>query len=439
MASNFKDLISPSSRSGSHSQQLRVLESAARAVRGAYANQIQGMVERLLDAMFRYAESTTSAEDSRRVLSAYGVLYEHRIPFARLLESKIQSSLNQTIDDFLNNRQTTPGIVTTPKKVSLDELSLVETSDMDRMVVVSNLAKRIESAHYEPFNELNARLAALVGMQDINPSSNPFRAEFLLQAIEEAWTDTRTDPNHDRVLIERSTPQILGDYGALLRAANEAFQRFGIGPAKFGVATALNRPAGTTINPQESELPPDEPSAETAPAPADKPGFFKRVQQLLTRQLGSAKAVPPVEPPMLSADRHAAAAGGSLAGRADDAGRPGRHDCPDFSSARHDAGRRRADAGAGRSAHAGLRSGPVGAVDRAAAGSGRAAGGRRRHRPERVRAGCPRRHEPRRAGRRDRPHGQRPRPAATGAGRRVHRFRDRAGPAGKPRRRRERG
>jgi len=281
MSSNFKDLFASPARSGSHSQQLRVLESAARAARGAYAGQIQGMIERLLDAMFRYAESTVSAEDSRRVLSAYGVLYEHRIPFARLLEAKIQASLNRTIDDFLNHRQTTPGMTaTTPKRVSLDELSLVETSDMDRMVAMSNLSKRVENEHYEIFNDLNARLAALVGLQQVETANNPFRAEFLLQAIEEAWAETRSDPNHDRVLIERSTPQIVGDFGAVLKAAVDAFQRLGIGPVKFGIATSLNRSGAAA--PDDAA---DAADAAESPVATARPGFLKRVQQLLARQL----------------------------------------------------------------------------------------------------------------------------------------------------------
>ena len=267
------------------------MTAAARAAEGVFASMTEGIVDRLLDTLFKHAESKLGSDDQRKTLSAYSAIYENRSAFSKAMIRQIRSRLQVAIDDFLDNRLTRPGVQTTPKT---NELSLVGTDEMERQVLSGSVGARAENDCFEAYHELNGRLATVAGLLEITSSSNPFRPEILVVTIDEAWHELRPDFSDALLMLQRLSPAVLGDLGPYVAAVNKVLADAGYEPTRHtgfvnvggsrsgsgaGAPNAANAATQTTpgVGAQAAE-------------PQRRVGMFKRIVEALSRQMGAAPA-----------------------------------------------------------------------------------------------------------------------------------------------------
>ncbi len=279
------------------------MTAAARAAEGVFAAMTDSIAERLLDTLFKYAEAKLGSDEQRKTLSAYSAIYENRSTFAKAMIRQMRTRQQAAIDDFLDNRLTRPGVQTTPKT---SELSLVATDEMERQVLSGSVGARAENDCHEAYHELNGRLATVAGLLEIPTSSNPFRPEIIVVAIDEAWRELRPDFGDDLLMLQRITPAVLGDLSAYVEAVNKVLADAGYEPTRHtGFVSVGGRSGGSTTatTPRAGS----DPTATTpggAPG-ADQPrrvGMFKRIVEALARQMGAAPAPAAGMPPAMPAD-----------------------------------------------------------------------------------------------------------------------------------------
>ncbi|HEU4621681.1 MAG TPA: DUF1631 family protein [Burkholderiaceae bacterium] len=273
MASSFKEILGRTAKTSSSSTQRQALDSASRAARDAFDLTMDGMIGRLLDALFKGAEGAMSSDEERRLMASYSVLYENRPSYITAVRKHLDSTFAQAIQDFLDRRSTIAAI----KPAATNELALVEDEELDRFVLARRLGSRLEHDFADALRELNGRLASVAGLLEIAPGSNPLRPELIVLALEDAWRDVRRDPRHDGVVLQCLTPSILGDLGKVYAAASGALADAGYSIAKAGVVTGVQRTTATRPKPASVSL------GEAPLMPAAQPGFFRQLTQLLTR------------------------------------------------------------------------------------------------------------------------------------------------------------
>lgn len=280
--------------------------AAARAAHEVFSKHVDGLVDRLLDTLFRYAESKLGSDEQRRTLSAYSAIYENRSAFLKRLDQAMQSRLQQSVEDFLNNRLTSPG---TQTSAPVERLSLIDTGEVDRQVIASSLGNRAENDCAEAFEELRARLASVAGLSELSPGSNPFRGELMVYAVDEAWRDTKPEALPQLLLVERLTVAVLGDLSDYAQAVNSVLAQAGYEPV-----SALGTYAASGRNPVRQAAAEPLPAASMAPAappaPRHQAGLFRRIAEAMARQfsMGRGDAVGPSGAPQPSETRAVPAA-----------------------------------------------------------------------------------------------------------------------------------
>jgi hypothetical protein len=268
----------------------KALQAAARAAQDSFALQIDAMLERLLDTLFKHAETSRDSTDQRKTLATYSTLYENKTLFFKRIEKHLQNNLKQSIEDFLSNRPTQAGM-TVASLNDGGELSLVENSEMDRQLQARRLGARIENEHAEDFRELNGRLAAAGGLLEVPQSINPFRPEFIVLAIDAAWKETQSDVSLEYVVLERLNIHVLGSLSSFFKAASGVLREAGFEPTKQTGIYAGGR--GTWLESSGVEQ-----SGPVTQAPtASAPGLFQRLAQMLIKQQSPEPVVSPLGGP----------------------------------------------------------------------------------------------------------------------------------------------
>lgn len=266
------------------------MTAAAKAAEHAFAPMVDGIIDRLLDTLFKHAESKLGSDEQRKTLAAYSSVYENRSAYAKAMEKHLRSRLGGAVEDFLNNRLTRPGVQTLPKT---SELSLVDPGEMERQVLSGNVGTRAENDYYEAYRELNGRLATISGLIEIGTTSNPFRPELIVVAIDDAWRELRPESASDMLVLERVNTGVLGDLSPFVGAVNKTLSDAGFEPTRttaiVGSASPSSRGSRGGDEDEDAQGPPA--AGRDNPAqPAKRVGVFKRIVDALARQMGAAQA-----------------------------------------------------------------------------------------------------------------------------------------------------
>ncbi|CAN5404863.1 hypothetical protein BH10PSE17_BH10PSE17_15170 [soil metagenome] len=297
MSSSLRDLLgqprepAPTLKPGpGYGDNAKTLNAASKAAQNAFTLLIESLIDRLLDNLFRFAETTRDSTEQRRTLSGYTMIYENKTAFFKRIEKHLAANLKLAIEDFLDNRPSQPGMTASrigTDTVSISELSLVENGEIERLVLARRFGQRVENEHFDELKELNGRLASLAGLTEVPTTINPFRPDIIALALDDAWRETRTDPGLNMLILERLGLPIIGNLSSYFRAASGVLREAGHDVVRRGGTQIIQRGQ----RPPPAEVPAEKPAvtAPVTPAPsaensAAAPGLFQRIAQMLGRQ-----------------------------------------------------------------------------------------------------------------------------------------------------------
>jgi hypothetical protein len=133
---------------------------------------------------------------------------------AEAFNEAFRSALHSTIDEEarLAFPQAAAGYQEPPKRNLSQEkgdfsLTLMEATEMDRRILLDRVSQ-VFTAHYEPsLTPLTERLSALLGLDAVMLSRNPFRPEVFVRAFMQAWENAEMDPQATEDLMLSLDPR----------------------------------------------------------------------------------------------------------------------------------------------------------------------------------------------------------------------------------------
>ncbi|HLS84291.1 MAG TPA: DUF1631 family protein [Arenimonas sp.] len=175
------------------------------------------------DWLFDLAKKDASATGSP-YLHAMRALRSSRAP----IERGFREHLDRGFDRF--ERRASPD----PVRDASDEpseLTLLEESELEQQLATNLTAEAITRVHGNQLDELTGRLAAMLGVAEIDPDLHPLSAHQLAGALGEAHRGVEEMPPDVRmVLLKYYERELVHDLGALLTDLNKRLAAAGFHP-----------------------------------------------------------------------------------------------------------------------------------------------------------------------------------------------------------------
>ena len=190
----FRDLIGKVTQAAPVKNQQAVLDAVAKASCQAFENLIPGILKRLLDSLYGESGNTgiaTHTLDSRQALQIYSLVYEHKLDFEKRLIQRFEANVTQALDNFLQKREEMKSSFQT----GTGEWTLMQTEEVDKMILSRNLSAKIQTDHDQFLHELALRLATVAGVTDVPPAINPLRPSLVVDSIYEVWQTLKNNIN----------------------------------------------------------------------------------------------------------------------------------------------------------------------------------------------------------------------------------------------------
>lgn len=292
----FRDLIGKVTQAAPVKNQQAVLDAVAKASCQAFENLIPGILKRLLDSLYGESGNTgiaTHTLDSRQALQIYSLVYEHKLDFEKRLIQRFEANVTQALDNFLQKREEMKSSFQT----GTGEWTLMQTEEVDKMILSRNLSAKIQTDHDQFLHELALRLATVAGVTDVPPAINPLRPSLVVDSIYEVWQTLKTniDPAGDLYFMSKMTPSVIGDLTPIYMDSIKILDDLNIAPTRptalssqsadtsyssrvtgatgFQQSDPLNRQLGTTLGNDVAQAPDSNPTALPI-------SFFARLQKL---------------------------------------------------------------------------------------------------------------------------------------------------------------
>lgn len=114
------------------------------------------------------------------------------------------------------------------RKVSANELSLIDDDIVVHQIEVGRLTERMREANEESIGRLNVIVAQLHGQREARERENPFRPYLLARALYEATRETAADEAKAKVLFEHLASVMTQHLPAYYSAIREVFESSGV-------------------------------------------------------------------------------------------------------------------------------------------------------------------------------------------------------------------
>lgn len=114
------------------------------------------------------------------------------------------------------------------RKLSADELTLIDDDVVHHQIEVGRLAERMRDANEETIGRLNVIVAQLHGQTEARERENPFRPYLLARALYEAVKDTAGDEARARTVFEFLSAAVLLHLPGFYQSVRDTFGAFGV-------------------------------------------------------------------------------------------------------------------------------------------------------------------------------------------------------------------
>lgn len=162
------------------------------------------------------------------------------------------------------------------RKVSADELSLIDDEVVNHQIEVGRLAERMREANEETIGRLNVIVAQLHGQAEARERENPFRPYLLARAVYEAIKETAGDEARARMLFDFLSHALLAHLTGFYQSVRETFGAFGV-QGKYVMQRSRH-----AYNPRHFSTPGNDAVARLIP------GLQRMIETLQASQVGAA-------------------------------------------------------------------------------------------------------------------------------------------------------
>lgn len=142
--------------------------------------------------------------------------------FLRRIDTMFRTSLDRAMQTMFVDLR--PGM----RKLSADELSLIDDEVVNHQIEVGRLAERMREANEESIGRLNVIVAQIHGQREAKERENPFRPYLLARALYEAIKQTATDEANSRVLFDHIANALIPHLPGYYRSIRDVFESSGV-------------------------------------------------------------------------------------------------------------------------------------------------------------------------------------------------------------------
>ncbi len=196
----FLDLIGKVSKDGPVKNQQTVLDELVKGICRSFESLVPGIIDRLLDALLvsSGAGETEKLRDSNQIHGLHSLIHRGRIDFQKSLNQKFEANLTVSLDNLAGAEFFWPSM---------------RPDEIDKMLLIRNLATKLQVQYHDFLVELSDRLATVMGVSEISPGLNPMRPTLLVDSIYEAWQSLKVNhtASDDLCFLEQISPTVIGD------------------------------------------------------------------------------------------------------------------------------------------------------------------------------------------------------------------------------------
>ena len=200
-----------------------VIESLVPIAVSQAAEQLEGFIERLGDAMFRLSDQTVRPNEANLSFNAYNHLKRNSTHFQRGIAGALSAALLREIAAL--EKSFAPVV-----ELDQPDLSLVSLDEMENKVLIGNIGQAIELENSSALVALNIRLSRLLQRHEISVAQNPFRPAVFVRAVFDAWCKFDADGRADRLVLRLFRPEVFLDFDPIFSELNRALVARGIVP-----------------------------------------------------------------------------------------------------------------------------------------------------------------------------------------------------------------
>jgi hypothetical protein len=185
--------------------------------------QLDGLTNRLVDALLRASESRVNPDDAKLCGNAATLLKKNRYSFFYVVSARLTTLLQQEIQ-----------LVEDPSFIRGESdsapNSLPPDVEIDKKLCLIKLSRLIEKDQAERLTALGVRLAHMLGRDAVTTAQNPFRPQIFLSVIHDAWCEFHPDTSAHHLVFPLLHPHLCLDMAPILHALNAALIKRGIVP-----------------------------------------------------------------------------------------------------------------------------------------------------------------------------------------------------------------
>lgn len=203
--------------------QNEILHSLVSIASSAANTQIDQFGLRLADALMQFSDTSGDSKQASLSFNAANLLKKNVYAFHFVASTHLQKTILHEIDvnEFPQRSA----------RAKTDEvLSLVPYADMEKKLLLSNMARPLDATHADQLTALRIRIAHLLGREEFSNNQNPFRPEVLLSAITDAWCEFNPDIETHSLVLPLLRPDVFLDLTPVLLALNNKLIACGIMP-----------------------------------------------------------------------------------------------------------------------------------------------------------------------------------------------------------------
>ena len=179
-------------------------------------------ITRLRKHLFELADHSESSVRASHWLSAYNLLGRQGEVFKRSFLNSLRATLDEQAEAPLRPRS--------ESLLAAGGLSLVDTAEQDRAVLLDRVSRPINAFYEEEVAPLTHRCGVLFGDDDPQLARNPVRPEVFLRAFMQGWEMAGLDSHATEDLLLSITPQTFFPLDVLYDALDRTLVKAGVAP-----------------------------------------------------------------------------------------------------------------------------------------------------------------------------------------------------------------
>jgi len=178
---------------------------------------------RLVDALMQLSDGSSDSKEASLSFNSANLLKKNIYAYHFIVSGALQKALKREIEATESPFKAT-------RTKSSEGLSLVPYADMDRKLLLNNLARPIEADNADQLTALRLRIASLLDRDEISNHQNPFRPDVFLSAITDSWNEFNPDSETHAMILPLLKQEVFLDLAPVYGALNSELVASGVLP-----------------------------------------------------------------------------------------------------------------------------------------------------------------------------------------------------------------